>query len=140
MPFQEKSAWIMSVALILGGIFYFDAVRTMSAATGQLSPPFLPLVAMYTVILVAVAIVGQIAIAVFSPKDANAPLDERERDIFLRASHYSGYVLATGVVTALGFYLLSYSGDVLFYALFASLMISQLADYGFRILLYRTAL
>lgn len=95
---------------------------------------------MYTVGLIAVAIIGQIAIAIFSPKDANAPLDERERDIFLRASHYSGYVLATGVVMALGFYLLSYSGDVLFYTVFASLMISQLADYGFRIFLYRTAL
>ena len=140
MPFQEKSAWIMSFALILCGIFYFSAVKTISDAAGELTSPVLPLVAMYTVGLIAVAIIGQIAIAIFSPKDANAPLDERERDIFLRASHYSGYVLATGVVMALGFYLLSYSGDVLFYTVFASLMISQLADYGFRIFLYRTAL
>lgn len=39
---------------------------------------------------------------------------------------------------SLGLYLLSYDGDLLFYCVFASLMISQLVEYGVQIFLYRT--
>ena len=78
MPFQEKSAWVMSAALLIGGALYFGVVGAMSAAAGVLVRPLLPMIAVYTVLLVVLAIVGHIAIAVLSPKEANAPLDERE--------------------------------------------------------------
>lgn len=139
MPFQEKSAWIMSLSLLLGGAFYFGAITAMSGDSGQLVPPILPTVVIYTAILIIVSIVGHIAIAVFSPKEANGSLDEREQIICHRAGHTSGYVLAIGIVSSLGLYLFSGSGDVLFYCIFASLMISQLVEYAVRIFLYRTA-
>lgn len=66
MPFQEKSAWIMSLALLLGGIFYFRVVVAMSSEIGELD------------------------------------------------------------------------GNLFFYSVFASLMISQLVEYGMQIFLYRT--
>ena len=106
---------------------------------GELVSPLLPTIAVYTIILVILAIVGHIVISALSPKEANAPLDERERRIFDRAGNVSGYVFGAGVVVSLGLYLLSYSGDVLFYLVFASLMIGQLAEYLMRIVLYRTA-
>jgi len=137
MAFQEKSAWVMSVSLVLGGLYYFGVVKTITAEIGQLAPPFMPTLVLYTIILVVVAIVGHIAIAVLGPKEANAPLDEREKAIFHRASHLSGYLFGAGVLLSLGVYLYSYSGDALFYGVFASLMISQLAEYVFRILFYR---
>ena len=137
MAFQEKSAWVMSVSLLLGGVFYFGVVKTMTAEIGQLAPPILPAVVLYTFILIVVAIIGHIAVAVLTPKEANAPLDEREKAIFHRASHVSGYLLGAGVLLSLGVYLYSYSGDALFYGVFASLMISQLAEYVMRILFYR---
>jgi hypothetical protein len=137
MAFQEKSAWVMSVSLLLGGLFYFGVVKTMTAEIGQLAPPILPTVMLYTIILIVVAIIGHIAIAVLTPKEANAPLDEREKTIFHRASHVSGYLFGAGVLLSLGVYLYSYSGDALFYGVFASLMISQLAEYIIRILFYR---
>jgi uncharacterized membrane protein (DUF485 family) len=138
MPFQEKSAWIMSVALLVGAIFYFVVVAAMSSAIGELAPPILPTVAVYTAILVVIAIVGHIVVAALAPRDASAPLDERERVIVARASHRSGYVLGAGVILSLGLYLFSYSGDLLFYGVFASLMLSQLVEYGMQIFLYRT--
>ncbi len=140
MSFHEKSAWIMSLALLLGGVFYFGIVLSASSDGNQLVQPTLPLVAVYTVLLIILAILGHVAIAVFSPKEANAPLDERERGIFVRAGHISGYIFGVGVVLSLGLYLLSYGGDILFYAIFASLMISQFAEYAIRIVLYRVAL
>ncbi|MCG8418029.1 MAG: hypothetical protein MJE77_08825 [Proteobacteria bacterium] len=138
MAFQEKSAWIMSLALLLGGLFYFGVVAWMSSQIGELAPPILPLVAVYTVILIIIAIVGHVVIAVFAPKDANTALDERERQIFDRAGHLSGYVVGVGVLLSLGLYLFSYSGNLLFYGVFASLMISQLAEYAIQIFLYRS--
>lgn len=137
MAFQQKSAWIMSFALLAGGIFYFDTVRELSVEIGRLAPPVLPTVAAYTVVLVVIAVVGHIVIGVISPKEANAPLDERERKIFHWAGNVSSYVLGVGVVTALGHYLFFQDGDVLFYAVFASLMLCQLAEYVIQIVLYR---
>lgn len=137
MTFHEKSAWIMSVALVLCGVSYFNVVSAMTAEIDQLAPPNMGFIIRYTVSLIAVAIIGHIAIAIFSPKDANAPLDERDKTVLYRAGHYSGYVLGFGVVTSLGHYLFNPSGDILFYAVFASIMVSQLSEYLFQILLYR---
>ena len=136
MAFQEKSAWIMTLALLFGGGFYYRVVASMSAG-GELAPPNIGLIGVYTVILVIVAVVGHILVAVLAPKDADAPLDERERKIFDRAGHLSGYIFGFGVVFSLGLYLFSYNGNLLFYGVFASLMVSQLAEYVFQIFLFR---
>ena len=138
MAFREISAWIMVLALLLGGAFYVEAVMGLSAALGELAPPVLPLVVVYT--LVAVAIVGHVVAAVIAWRDAGAPADERDREIEKRASHLSSYVLGAGVVLALGVYLLNQQGDLLFYLVFASLMLSNLAEYALQIVFYRRAL
>jgi hypothetical protein len=138
VAFQEKSAWIMSLALLVGGIFYFGVVAAMSSSIGRLAPPILPVVIVYTAILVLIAIVGHIVAAVSASRDARAPFDERDRTVAARAGHRSGYVFGIGAILSLGFYLFSYSGNLLFYGVFASLMISQLVEYGIQIYLYRT--
>lgn len=139
MPFREKSAWIMSAALISGGIFYFRAVLSAWSGSGQLVSPGLPLILTYTGILVVIAIVGHIVAVAFAPNDADAPVDEREKKIFIRAGHYSSYVIAAGIVVSLGLYVFSNSGDLLFYTVFASLLMGQIVEYLFQILYYRTA-
>lgn len=137
MAFQEKSAWLMSIALILGGLFYYNAVSALTTEIGALAPPILPTIVVYTFILVIIAVIGHVAIAVFAPKEANAPLDERDKTILNRAGHLSGYVLGIGVIMALGHYLFLHNGDILFYGVFASLMLSQLAEYLIQIFYYR---
>jgi len=140
MPFQEKSAWIMTLALLLGGAFYFMTVISMSSAMGRLASPNIPVVVVYTIILVLISILGHTLIALFSPKEANARIDEREKLIFVRASSISSYVFGFCVITALGYYLISNDGDFLFYSVFASLMLAQLIEYVVRIALYRTSI
>ena len=138
MPFQEKSAWIMSVALLASSLFYFGVVMSVSQETGHLAAPVLPVVVIYTAILTLIAILGHIIIAVLTPKDANAAPDERERVINFRASHFSGYVFGVGVIVSLGLYLFIHDGNLLFYSVFGSLIISQLSEYLFQIFLSRT--
>lgn len=140
MAFQEKSAWIMTLALLFGGLFYFGLVLSISNDIGQLAPPLLPLVVIYTIILIVLAVIGHILIAIRTPKEADAPLDERDRRINERAGHRSGYVIGFGVIISLGLYLFTSNGDLLFYAVFASLMLSAVAEYASQIVLYRTRL
>ncbi len=139
MPFREKSAWIMSFTLLLVGMMYFYGVAVIWSESGQLAQPMLPMVVVYTICLVALSIVGHAVIAILAPKDASARPDERERQIFSRAGHYSSYVIASGIVVSLGLYLVSHNGDLLFYTVFASFMIGQVMEYAFQILLYRTS-
>ncbi len=138
MPFREKSAWIMSIALLLGGFFYFHSVLSAWSESGRLASPAIPKILAYTGILVAIAIVGHIVAAALAPKEANASVDEREKQIFVRAGHYSSYVFAAGILSSLGVYVVSGSGDLLFYTVFASLMVGQIVEYVFQILFYRT--
>lgn len=129
----------MSVALLVGGFFYFGTVAALSSEMGQLGPPLMPLLIIYTILLVALSVVGHIVIAIMSPKEANAKPDERDRLINHKAGHFSGYFFGGGVLLSLFGYLFFYDGNLLFYSVFASLMISQIAEYIFQIYYYRTA-
>ena len=129
----------MSAALIVGGLIYFLPVLSGWNSSGQLPSPLMPQLVAYTVCLVTIAIVGHIVITALAPKEADAPVDEREKLIFDRAGHYSSYVLAAGVLVSLGTYLLSANGDLLFYVVFASLVASHLAEYLLQIVFYRTS-
>jgi hypothetical protein len=140
MPFREKSAWLMVVCLGLTGAAYAATVTTLSKAMGQLAPPLIPLLIVFTVVLAALAAGSHIFVALLTPKDAVAPADERDRSINARAGNWSGYVFAFGVALALGQYLILRSGDMLFYCVFGSWVLAQLSEYVFEIALYRRAI
>jgi hypothetical protein len=128
----------MIVALTGTGFLYFDTVAEFSPSLWQPAEPGLPLIVRYTVALVVIAVAGHIVTAILSPQDANAPYDERDRRILDKAGHWSGYVLGFGAVMSLGAYLFLHNGNLLFYGVFASLILSQIAEYAIQILLYRT--
>ena len=138
MSFHEKSAWVMALALLLGGVFYFGVVVSSSPGLDQLAAPVLPLLVSLTVGLVVLSIVGHVLIAVMAPRDGKQPPDERERKIFHRAGYLAWYASVIGVISSLGLYLFTYDGNLLFYCVFASLLIGQLLEYGVQITLYRT--
>lgn len=138
MSYREQTAWIMIAALIFGGFLYFGAVAENSQSILQLAEPGLPLITRYTFALVVIAVVGHIVTGILSPKDANAPADERDKRIIDKAGHWSGYVLGFGVVMSLGAYLILHNGNLMFYGVFASLMLSQIIEYAMQLLLYRT--
>lgn len=137
MAFREKSAWIMVAALLVSGALYGQAVLSLSVDLGGLVPPNLPLVVTYTIVLVGIAVAGHVVAGIFSYREADGGMDERERRIVERAAHLSSYVLGAGVVLALGLYLFRQQGHLLFYLVFASLMLSNLAEYAVQILLFR---
>jgi len=54
-----------------------------------------------------------------------------------RAGHWSGYVLALGAVAGALHYWSNQDGHLLFHIVVAGLMLSQIAEYVFQIILFR---
>jgi hypothetical protein len=130
---------MMIAALGLAGAGFAAIVVNMSLGLERLAPPLIPLIVVFTIAVIVLAVGSHIFIAVLAPKDANAPTDECDRAIAARAGAMSGYVFATGVALALGHYLIVRDGDVLFYAVFAAWTLAQGSEYAFQISLYRRA-
>jgi hypothetical protein len=137
MSFHEKSAWVMGLILIAGMIFYFNQVAAMSAGLEQLAPPVLPVVIVYIIVIVILSILGHLMIAITRPSEADDTMDERDKLIAARAGNIAGVILGVGLIGALGGYLFTYDGNLLFHAGFGALMMSQLAEYAARIVYYR---
>jgi hypothetical protein len=84
--------------LSMGGIYFFyfwSVIRHHehgAVHVGGLLETVIALVVVQTVLTIAVAI--------FSPKEANAPMDEREKLIELRATRFAYAGLATGIAMA----------------------------------------
>ena len=137
MPFREKTAWVMLVLLTLAGGFYAWEVIGAGLSLGSAPPPSLKLALVYVFIVVAGAIVGMSSLGASSPHEASAPADERERIILDRAGNWSGYVLAVGAITGVLHYWAQENGHLTFHIVVGSLMLSQIAEYAFQIVLYR---
>jgi len=97
MSFREKSAWIsvLSMSGIYG--FYFWSVIHAGPHAGGFHVGGL----LETIIaLVVLQVVLTVAVAIFSPREAKAPRDEREKLIELRAMRVAYAGLATSVALA----------------------------------------
>lgn len=132
MSFREKSAWAMAALLACAGLFYL--VWAMPFSDPQ--PPITAF-APFLVVIVVGSILLQVGLAVSSPREANARADERERPALSRAGHWSGVVLAAGVVTALMLFLVDPNGSRLFHYVMLSLIAGQLSEYAFQIVFLR---
>ena len=131
MSFREKSAWIS--ILSMGGIygFYFwSAIHSGPAAgAGGLLGTIIA--------LVIVQIVLSIAVAIFSPKNAQAPPDERDKLIELRAVRVAYAALAAGVVMACLFGALTPGVVFNTNALLFILVIAEILRSGWQVVQYR---
>lgn len=131
MSFRERSAWVMGCMLVLIGGFYLKLV------IGDGVPPSFAAVP-FVLGTIVVSIAAQIVLAVMSPREASSPVDERERLVIQKATHFSSYVLASGVVVGLGMFMISQDGMKMFHIVLTSLILAQIAEYGAQIFLLRS--
>jgi hypothetical protein len=136
-PFREKTAWAMAAILTGGAAFYLHLVISASQALGHTAPPVIGFVVAYVVVIVIAAVAAMSVLAGTSPREADAPADERETIIADKAGNWSGYVMAVPALGALWHYAVNGDGHMLFHLVFLALMLGQIAEYLFQILLYR---
>lgn len=133
MSFREKSAWIslMSISGIYA-VYFWSIVRSRSATSFHLAGLLGTVIA-----LVVVQVALTIAVAIFAPKEAKAPRDERDRLIDLRATRFAYAALATSVAFACFF--AGFNPPILFNAnaLLFILVVAEILRSGCQIVQYR---
>ena len=139
IPFREKTAWVMAAIMAAGAAFYLNMVTSASRALGQTAPPVVGFVIAYVVVIVIASALFMSALAAASPREANAPADEREKIIGEKAGNWSGYVMVVPAVGALWHYAVNMDANMLFHLVFLCLMLGQISNYVFQIVLYRQA-
>jgi hypothetical protein len=95
MPFREKTAWFLLISLLVNvAIFLFLRV------SGHLDSDWSTL--HFFLLMLIASVVAQFVLrfiaARMAPKDARAPVDERERLIALKAARNAGAILIVGVL------------------------------------------
>lgn len=97
MSFREKTAWISALSMAgIYGFYFLSLGHTPPHASAFRFGGLLETV----VALAAVQVVLIAAAALFSPREAKAPRDERDKLIELRAARVGYAALATGIATA----------------------------------------
>lgn len=125
MSFREKSAWIALIAygVVFGGYFYnlwqgWDARYAAGLSLGLM---------VGAVVMLVIITVGLTIVAIFfNPRAANAPADERETLIELKAERIASYTLSVGVVCLIGALLMGWSGILVANLLLAAMVISEI--------------
>ena len=97
MSFREKSAWISMLSMAgIYGFYFWSVIRRGPHAGGSHFAGLLDTI----VALVVLQVVLTVAAAIFTPKEAKAPRDERDKLIELRAMRVAYAGLATSVALA----------------------------------------
>lgn len=141
MSFREKSTWVTFFLLLVGFVIYFSNAFTVlhghSHIDSQPSPNLFRLFFQLVFWFIVLEIVVHILIAARAPKDANAPLDERERLIALKSMRPAFYVLLVGAFLVIG----STPVDITKYHMAHSILfvvwVAELVRYGMQLYYFR---
>ncbi len=96
MSFREKSAWISVLSMAgIYGYYFWSVIRNRPHGHVYFGGLLGTIIA-----LVILQVVLNVAAAIFSPRDANAPRDERDKLIELRSMRVAYAGLATAVAMA----------------------------------------
>jgi hypothetical protein len=134
MSFREKSAWISLLSMLgIYGLYFWSAARSGHPFSDVHFSGMLGTI----VLLVIVQVVLTIAVAVFAPKEAKAPRDERDKLIDLRATRLAYAALATSVAFACFFG--GFNPPIIFNAnaLLFILVVAEILRSGCQIVQYR---
>lgn len=132
--FEEKSVWIQLVGtgvslaayLWVAGVMYANGVDRLEA--------YAAVFMVAVVLMVLILVIGHILAAITGRTEKP---DERDRVIGWRSESNSSWVLAAGIMTALGCMAASVEPVLVAHLLLLSLFAAQMLQYGLQILYYR---
>src|SRR3990167_8517016 len=137
MSFREKSAWITLITLVLLTLFFV----THLPPPWYLAPPSgftFYVLTIGVIAFVVIEIIAHVIVAIRAPRDAQAPRDERERLIALKATSIAAHtyaVLSLGSVFVIIHLGANETGIA--YWLFLSFIIAEIVNYAARVVYYR---
>jgi hypothetical protein len=136
MSFEEKNTWIYGLITAIVPTVYFATmlgrVRETPAAEIDYVGPMLAAIA----IAIAANIIGTIAVAIASPKDADKS-DERDRSINRFGDYWAYYVLSIGVAGALILTFVELDHFWIANAIYLAFVLASLTSVTLKLLAYR---
>ncbi|WP_066662365.1 MULTISPECIES: hypothetical protein [unclassified Sphingomonas] len=135
MAFREKIAWVafVSTVLIWGAFFIILAFVPHQARGLAMLGPFIVATVAQAAVMIAAATIW----AISAPRDANAPADERDRAIGLRATRLAYLTLILGVVAVIIWLHFGLHGPDTVFALAGAFILAEAVRFGGTALGYR---
>ena len=138
MSFEEKSVWASLLIILFVFIAYFSQVfeglATDSLDKAEISGLFIGAV----ISVVVLEIVLHIVIAVFNVKDADQPIDERDRLFSMKSGNIAGLVLGISVVMiSMMTFVYEFNGVWVANILLFAIFVSQIVSYILQLFYYR---
>ena len=140
MSFREKSDWLSFASLCLLAIYFFEIGRGVLTGSHSSGPYYYFKLFWWLIgVLIAIQVVTHSVLALRSPQDAKAPVDERERLIHLRATPPAYFVLLVGAFMTIGTMHMGFSVWQFAHCILFVIWIAELLRYGMRLYYYRRA-
>lgn len=135
MAFREKIAWVafVSTVLIWGAFFIILAIAPHDTRGLAMLGPFIVATVAQAAVMIAAASIW----AISAPKEANAPADERDRAIGLRATRMAYLTLILGVIAVIVWLHVGLHGPDTIYALAGAFILAEAVRFGATAIGYR---
>ena len=135
MSFREKSAWISLISILLVSVVFF--LHVPWTLTPSSSPQLVHALLICVVGLVVIEVVAHLVVAIRAPEDAQAPKDERERLIDLKATRAAHWVSAVGALLAISTLHLGANAIAMGYGVLLAFVVGAVVNYAARIVYHR---
>ncbi len=140
MSFREKSDWLSFASLCLLAIYFVEVGRgVFLGSAGGGTNHYFKLFWWLVGVLIAIQVVTHSVLATRAPKEAQLPLDERERLIHLRATPPAYYVLLVGTFMTIGTMHMGFNVWQFAHCILFVIWVAELLRYGMRLYYYRRA-
>lgn len=142
MAFREKLAWVQLATILLGFAVYLVVTTKMVGAAGWSLPVWaiVPALIGMGALTALLAAVGATGIAWWSPRDATAAEDERDREISRIASARAYSIAVLGIAAVISALLFEASAFVVANLLVALFVLSESIRYASEALSYHRGL
>jgi hypothetical protein len=138
LSFKEKSIWISLVIVLVIFVGYFSQVYEglVAGTLDKAGASALFIGAVIAVVILEIAL--HIVVAIFNPKEADQPTDERDHLFSMRSGNISGWILGVAVLMIAAQTFMTdmnsmWVANLLLFAVF----VSQVASYILQIFYYR---
>ncbi|MCY0992260.1 hypothetical protein OV203_34300 [Nannocystis sp. ILAH1] len=132
--FAEKSVWIQLIGVAVALGLYFVVAGWMLARGITILPAFAGVFVVAVVLLVTILVGGHLVAALVGRPE---PTDVRDREIEGRAESRTGWILATGVIGAIGAIVVAVEPVWVAHLLLLSLYLAELARLALQLVYYR---
>ncbi|HMI09599.1 MAG TPA: hypothetical protein VK497_04380 [Candidatus Saccharimonadales bacterium] len=139
MTYEEKGKWIYLATTVLGFVVYVGVILNRAQDMAITEVPYISTILWIIGIALVVTILGQIAIAIAKPSEADKK-DERDKDINRKGDFVGGIVLGVAMIVPFGLTMAEFDHFWIANAMYSAFVLSAIISTMVKIVAYRRGL